>query len=261
MDYESIKSIPKNMRRTGMLLFRSALMEALNNETPMCVVHAAHAAEILLKARIAEEHPLLIFSRLPKMDTNKSSLLLMDLIEDGRTLTYQEIPDQLWAATGIKINRIEQYRDFGRLRDQIIHISLASANNLAKLTTCYALQIIDPLVESFWGSSVIEFIERDPISEYASLLHSGILEDAIRNYCQIDNRLRRLLGERSESAWKRLVEIKKEDESLFLSKTSEELAAEYANRQRHKGIDVQYEESLNQLDKDQANWNSFLDAF
>jgi hypothetical protein len=116
-------------------------------------------------------------------------------------------------------------------------------------------------VESFWGSSVIEFIERDPISEYASLLHSGILEDAIRNYCQIDNRLRRLLGERSESAWKRLVEIKKEDESLFLSKTSEELAAEYANRQRHKGIDVQYEESLNQLDKDQANWNSFLDAF
>jgi hypothetical protein len=39
------------------------------------------------------------------------------------------------------------------------------------------------------------------------------------------------------------------------------LEAEYANRQRHKGIDVQYEESLNQLDKDQANWNSFLDAF
>ena len=261
MDQESIKSISKNMRRTGMLLFRGALIEALNNKTPMCVVHAAHAAEILLKARIAQEHPLLIFSRLPKMDPNKSSLLLMDLIEGGRTLTYEELPDQLWATTGIKIKGIEQYRKFGRLRNQIIHLSTASAKNLAKLTTCYSLELIDPMVESFWGSSVIEFIRRDPFSEYASLLHSGILEDKIRKYCQIDNRLRRLLGEGSESSWKRLNEMKEEDESLFLSKTAEEWAAEHATRQRRKGIDAQNEEYLIQLDKDQASWHSFLDAF
>ncbi len=247
-----------------MLLFRSALMEALNDKTPMCVVHAAHAAEILLKARIAQEHPLLIFSKLPKTDQNKDSLALMDLIESGRTLTYQEIPDQLWATTGIKIKSIEQYRIFGRLRDQIIHFSTTSARNLAKLTTCYSLEIIDPMVEHFWGSSVIEFIARDPNSEYSTLLHLGFLEDNIRKYCQIDNRLRRLLGDGSESAWKELVRKKEEDESLILLKTAEEWATEEAKhtaRQRRNGIDHEYEEYLVQLKDDQASWRSFLDAF
>ncbi|MTJ52431.1 hypothetical protein FJR38_07000, partial [Anabaena sp. UHCC 0253] len=61
-----MKDVPRNMRLTGMFLFRSALIEASRGEIPMCVVHTAHAAEILLKARIAQEHPLLIFSKLPK---------------------------------------------------------------------------------------------------------------------------------------------------------------------------------------------------
>jgi len=51
-----MKDVPQNMRREGMFLFRSALMKASRGETPeLCVVHTAHAAEILLKARIAIE--------------------------------------------------------------------------------------------------------------------------------------------------------------------------------------------------------------
>ncbi len=85
-----MKDVPKNMRRIGMLLFRSALFEAIDDRTPMCVVHAAHAAEILLKARIAQEHPLLIFSKLPKSNPSKNNLTLIDLLEDGRTFSYEE---------------------------------------------------------------------------------------------------------------------------------------------------------------------------
>jgi hypothetical protein len=80
----SMKDIPKNMRLTGMLLFRSAFIEALRGEIPMCVVHAAHAAEILLKARIAQEHPFLMFSKLPKGDSYKNPLTFMDLLEIDR---------------------------------------------------------------------------------------------------------------------------------------------------------------------------------
>ena len=47
MEQEVLKAVPRNMRRTGMLLFRNAFVEALYQQTPMCVLHAAHAAEIL----------------------------------------------------------------------------------------------------------------------------------------------------------------------------------------------------------------------
>ncbi len=95
MDRVAISAVPRNMRRIGMLLFRDAFMEALRNQQLLCVVHAAHAAEILLKARIAQEHPLLIFSKLPKSLPTKDALTLIDLLENGRTLSYDELPDQL----------------------------------------------------------------------------------------------------------------------------------------------------------------------
>ncbi|MEQ8961211.1 MAG: hypothetical protein RLP02_25350 [Coleofasciculus sp. C2-GNP5-27] len=85
----------------------------------MCVVHAAHAAEILLKARIAQEDLRLIFSQLPQSNASKDALTLIDLLEDGRTLSYGELPNQLLATTGIKVERPNQYREFGRLRNQI----------------------------------------------------------------------------------------------------------------------------------------------
>ncbi|MEP0873679.1 hypothetical protein NDA01_28500 [Trichocoleus desertorum AS-A10] len=121
MDHSSMRDVPKSMRRTGMLLFRDAFMEAVQGQNLMCVVHAAHAAEILLKARIAQEHPLLIFSKLPKPRLkDNSALTLMDLLEDGYTISYGELPDRLWATTGIKMALGEgQSRSFRRYRKKI----------------------------------------------------------------------------------------------------------------------------------------------
>lgn len=101
MNQASMKDVPRKMRLTGIFLFKDAFLEAVRGEKRgMCVVHAAHAAEILLKARIAEEHPLLIFSKLPKIDHKKETPTFTDLIEKGYTFSYAELPDQLWAATG-----------------------------------------------------------------------------------------------------------------------------------------------------------------
>jgi hypothetical protein len=136
-------------------------------------MHAAHAAKILLKARIAQEHPLLIFSKLPKANPNKDSLTLIDLLEGERTLSYEELPDQLWATTGIKIAQIDEYRQFGRQRNQIVHLSLTNDDTLDELTLRYSLELLDPLIESFWGKSVIEFIVNDPNEPYVSLVSSG----------------------------------------------------------------------------------------
>lgn len=256
-----MKDVPKNMRRTGMLLFRDAFMEALQGAKPMCVVHAAHAAEILLKARIAQEHPLLIFSKLPKAEPDKSSLTLIDLLESGRTLSYEELPDQLWATTGIKIERVQQYREFGRLRNQIVHFSMANVEALDSVTIHYSLEVLDPLVESFWGSSVIDFITRDPHAHYASFADSGLFEDAIRKAFVIDERLRRLLGDASKAAWERMnAHHEEEMERLDRAKTAKNLEAEYETLLESES-DHPNDELYKQLAEDQANWNSFLDSF
>jgi hypothetical protein len=41
----------------------------------LSVLQAAHAAELLIKARIAEEHPLLIFENLPKASSSNAEEL------------------------------------------------------------------------------------------------------------------------------------------------------------------------------------------
>lgn len=245
------------MRRIGMLLFRSAFIEALQGHTPMCVVHAAHAAEILLKARIAQEHPLLIFSKLPKSESNRDNLPLIDLLlKDGRTFSYDELPEQLWATTGIKINQVAQYKEFGRLRNQVIHFSMTSAKKLDQLTLNYSLELLDPLVESFWGKSVIEFIARDhSTSNYIS---SGILEaHLLDNSFTIDQRLRRLLGDGSQEAYERM-RIITEDEAgrtFYESLTPDEL------EQISQGSTLYDDDDYDELIENQKNWKTFLDSF
>jgi len=266
MDQASIKDIPKNMRRTGMLLFRDALMEALHGAKPMCIVHTAHAAEILLKARIAQEHPLLIFSKLPKADSNKSPLTLIDLLESGHTISYADLPNHLWATTGIKIERIKQYLEFGRLRNQIIHFSMANVETPDVLTIRYSLEVLDPLVESFWGRSVIDFITKDP-RYYPDFIGSGLLEDAIRKTFGIDERLRRLLGDVNKAAWEKMNAHDEETKKFYESITTkdwENWGAEHETWLKSKAGDIYYEQDqqlIQQLIEDKANWDGFLDSF
>ncbi len=42
----------------------------------MAVLQAAHAAELMIKARIAQEHPLLIFEKLPKPQPGDPAFLV-----------------------------------------------------------------------------------------------------------------------------------------------------------------------------------------
>lgn len=260
MDRESILDVPKNMRRSGMLFFCDGFLEALNGQTPMCVAHVAHAAEILLKARIAQEHPLLIFSKLPKANEN-NELTLINLLENGRTFSYEELPNQLWAATGIKINNIDKYRHFGRLRNQVIHFSMTNAEKVDLLTLNYSLEILDPLVESWWGRSVIDFIKNNPF--YDDEFSLGFFERKIREKdISIDQRLRRLLGENSLRAWERL----EEDKERLESRTEEDLEREYQNFVAHHGeelsiADIEHNKYYEQLKELDLQWEIFLNSF
>ncbi len=56
------------------------------------VLQAAHAAELLVKARIAQEHPLLIFEQLPRPPDEVADLNLVDLFEHGRAIQWSDLP-------------------------------------------------------------------------------------------------------------------------------------------------------------------------
>ncbi len=85
------------------------------DEGVFAVLQAAHAAELLIKAAIAEQHPLLIFSQLPKSTSVNVDLLdIESLFEAGRTIQYNELPEQLWATTGYKIQELKVYTSFGK---------------------------------------------------------------------------------------------------------------------------------------------------
>lgn len=134
------------------------------------VLQAAHACEIFLKARLAQEHPLLIFDSLPKSTSdcvNKTTGLLdfESLLEKGQTITYYELPEKVWAATGVKIKNLKLYNDFGKLRNSIQHFA-APRRDVSLQTSQFIYEIIDPFINSEWGMCATDFCDDSEGYEY-----------------------------------------------------------------------------------------------
>ncbi|SHJ93071.1 hypothetical protein [Paramaledivibacter caminithermalis] len=91
----------------------------------LSVLQAAYAAEILIKARIAEEHPLLIFESFPHSKSiNGDQVEIEDLFKNGRTIQWSDLPERLFLTTGIKLPNKKMFDNFGRLRNGIQHFLL-----------------------------------------------------------------------------------------------------------------------------------------
>lgn len=123
----------------------------------LSVLSAAHAAELLIKARIAQEHPLLIFETTPK--ARDGVLLDFSLIaSEGRTFQYSDLPARLWAATGTRVPNEKHYRDFGRLRNTIQHFA-EPPEDLSSLASAFIFEVVDPFIGEHWGLFAIDYNE------------------------------------------------------------------------------------------------------
>ena len=157
------KQVSQHMKEFGLHILGRAIYDATFNEMMrpfahmLSVVHAAHGAEILIKARIAEEHPLLIFKSYPKSNTTKDVLSIKELFKYGRTLMYSELPEVLWATTGYRIKELDRYLKFGELRNIIIHFSADPDCEASTETLKFALEVLDHIVQDFWGESLIYY--------------------------------------------------------------------------------------------------------
>jgi hypothetical protein len=125
------------------------------------VLQAAHAAELIIKAAIADQHPLLIFSTLPKSTKVDGSFLsLNDLFESAKTIQYFDLPEKLWATTGYRIENLEAFHSFGKLRNCIQHFATPD-RNIRTETSQFVYQVIDPILQHFWNDYAVSYVDLD----------------------------------------------------------------------------------------------------
>ncbi|GBQ15852.1 hypothetical protein [Swaminathania salitolerans] len=138
----------------------------------MCILNAAHAGELFLKAIIAREHPLLIFKDLFSLDDNKGKLLDIEtLIRRGRTLDFERLPQVLWATTGRRIPNRKCYEWVRLARNSIQHFCAPEKDDLRALSLEFIYTIIDPLIMEVFGLFAIEYHE-DPSVGYDYVVSS-----------------------------------------------------------------------------------------
>jgi len=147
----------------------------------LSVLQAAHAAEILIKARIAEEHPLLIFDDLPKRKTvEHRELEHADLYLNGKTFQFSELPDRLWATTGISISNIVAYKEFGRLRNSIQHFSAPKGVDCSLEAIKFVFEVVDPFIKECWNLYALDYTEDyDTYQYFAEYLVERSIEFSI----------------------------------------------------------------------------------
>lgn len=162
----ALEGIAAHMKELGLNALKHAIWHAhIDSEinpmwSELSVIQAAHAAEILIKARIAEEHPLLIFDQLPKSEkSNSTQLEFGDLIENGKTFQYSDLSDRLWACTGIQLENSRHFKDFGKLRNSIQHFASPLVDDLSIEVLKYIFSTIDPFINKCWGLFAIDFNE------------------------------------------------------------------------------------------------------
>ena len=165
--------ISLHMREFGIAILGRAIYDVTYCESTrpfahaLAAVHAAHGAEIVLKARIAQEHPLLIFNKFPNATATQGALTFEALLENARSIDYFDLPDRLWASTGFRLPDVDAFRQFGRLRNQIVHFAVPETD-LAGPTLKFCIEIMEPLLVAFWNESAI------PIAE---IWDDGVLSD------------------------------------------------------------------------------------
>lgn len=125
---------------------------------------AAHAGELVLKALIAKEHPLLLFANIGEKTTN-DEIDLDWLLKNGRTHDFSRLPSVLWATAGIKVPDMNSYLRIAERRNQIQHF-VDDRNGNVKLDCLEFIYLnIDPLLSEHFGLEACRFHE-DQFDDY-----------------------------------------------------------------------------------------------
>lgn len=129
----------------------------------MSVLNAALAGELFIKAIIASEHPLLIFRDFFQLYNEQSDEMdLKEIIQSGRTYSFEHLPKLLWVAAGERLPDINNFQKIRHLRNAIQHFCIPENINMVemkKISTDFIYNNIDPLIEKHFALYAIEYCE------------------------------------------------------------------------------------------------------
>ncbi|HCZ9577684.1 hypothetical protein B7978_13195 [Vibrio cholerae] len=178
--HNDLKNVSDHLLVLGLGILAQAQKNALYSsydtyldEGVFGVLQSAQAAELLIKSFIAQEHPLLIFSNIPKSTSVNGELLSIEhMFEKGATLQYSELPEKLWAATGYKVPTIETYKSFGKLRNTIQHFALPNdGTDFRRESVKFIYEVIDPLMQHFLSDSAVNYVDiEEPETDIREIL-------------------------------------------------------------------------------------------
>lgn len=173
-NHSAIKSkmdLALKMRQYGLALTARGVMniimsdlnedknDAKQFEHSQAIVNIANGFEILIKARIVEEHPLLVFEQLPKQGKiQDGDIKFEDLLEHGKTVMYSELPERLWSATGYKLENEELFVKFGKIRNQIIHFAVPNNVSMDKQALTFAFKSVEKAVNTWWDTTILKYM-------------------------------------------------------------------------------------------------------
>ena len=126
----------------------------------MCIINAALAGELFLKAIIAKEHPLLIFRDLFQLDDpSNKDLKIAHIIEKGRTYNFEHLPQLLWVSTGERLPDVQSFEKLRKARNAIQHFCSPPRGGLRRIALEFLYKNIDPLIKKHFDLFAIEHHE------------------------------------------------------------------------------------------------------
>jgi len=124
----------------------------------LSIVSSVFAGELIIKAIIAKQHPLLIFKNLFELGPSDTSPISIEkLLLKGKTYTFGELPNLLWTCTGYQISELILFREIQKARNAIVHFCSPDDPDLKLLSLQFLYRVIDPLLKQHFDECVIEF--------------------------------------------------------------------------------------------------------
>jgi hypothetical protein len=124
----------------------------------MAAAQAAHGAEMLIKARIAQEHPLLLFSSYPKSKTTSDRLSVNELFQQGEIVHYAKLSEILWSTTGYRMRQVDRFMHFGALVNGFADLADPELDAAAE-TLKFIFEVVEPIAYDFWDDSFVWYVQ------------------------------------------------------------------------------------------------------
>ncbi len=180
------------------------------------VLSTATAAELVLKAIVAKEHPLLIFRDLFDLENPLHEEITVErLIERGRTYGLEHMPKLLWVTTGERIPDQKLFEKLRLTRNSIQHFCApTNVGDLRDLARQFIYKNIDPLLKRHFSICAIEYHQDHDIGyDYIvdCLVRNELLFSIPDNFSIGEVDLRESLAETSSEYQHQLTEKLKEN--------------------------------------------------